>query len=187
MSSSRTDADRVSTSSRIAEDSPPLGPNILMSTPSAEVALGTDDIETTRVTDGTDAMVTSGAEVAIITSVVDASMAASDSQMTMRSSGINGVVRTSGINASTRTEVPDVLVGITNLISSVSEEKDLLPPGRADVSPSSSSSDSRASSVERDDKDIVDKVEQTKKAASTQRAKLRPAPPGSTLSKKDSL
>ncbi|KFK22012.1 hypothetical protein AALP_AAs39993U000300 [Arabis alpina] len=59
-----------------------------------------------------------------------------------------------------------------------------LPPGCADISPSSSSSDSRASN---DDEVAVDEVEQTKKAASTQRARVRPDSPGSTLSKKESM
>ncbi|KFK40843.1 hypothetical protein AALP_AA2G048900 [Arabis alpina] len=56
-----------------------------------------------------------------------------------------------------------------------------LSPGRADVSPSSSSSDLQDSS---DDEVVVDEVEQTKKAAPT---RVRPDPLGSSLSKKDSL
>ncbi|KFK27251.1 hypothetical protein AALP_AA8G357600 [Arabis alpina] len=69
----------------------------------------------------------------------------------------------------------------------LNDEDPELPFGNAFASSSSSSLDSRASSVERDDEDIVDEVEQTKKAASTQRVKVRPDHSGSTLSKKDSL
>ncbi|KFK27252.1 hypothetical protein AALP_AA8G357600 [Arabis alpina] len=53
----------------------------------------------------------------------------------------------------------------------LNDEDPELPFGNAFASSSSSSLDSRASSVERDDEDIVDEVEQTKKAASTQRVK----------------
>ncbi|KFK33143.1 hypothetical protein AALP_AA6G336600 [Arabis alpina] len=67
------------------------------------------------------------------------------------------------------------------------DESPNLPLGRADASSSSSPSDSHASSVEGGDEDIVDEVEQTKKAASTQRVNVRPDPPGSTVSKKKSL
>ncbi|KFK25817.1 hypothetical protein AALP_AA8G165400 [Arabis alpina] len=69
----------------------------------------------------------------------------------------------------------------------LNDEDPELPHGCADVSSSSSSSDSRNYGVEGDGEDIVDEVEQPKKAASTQRVKVRPDPPGSTLSKKESL
>ncbi|KFK32265.1 hypothetical protein AALP_AA6G219900 [Arabis alpina] len=67
----------------------------------------------------------------------------------------------------------------------LNDEDPELPPGRADASPSSSLFDSRA--FEGDDEDLVDEVEQTKKAASTQKVKVCPDSPGSTLSKKESL
>ncbi|KFK26567.1 hypothetical protein AALP_AA8G265600 [Arabis alpina] len=44
-----------------------------------------------------------------------------------------------------------------------------------------------ASSVEIDDEDTLDEVQKTKKAALKQRVKIRPNPPGSTLSKETSL
>ncbi|KFK22422.1 hypothetical protein AALP_AAs72208U000100, partial [Arabis alpina] len=62
------------------------------------------------------------------------------------------------------------------VVATSTPSRSLMIP-RADASSCSSSSDSRASSVERGDEDIVDEVEQTKKAASTQRAKVRPDPP----------
>ncbi|KFK26947.1 hypothetical protein AALP_AA8G314300 [Arabis alpina] len=52
-----------------------------------------------------------------------------------------------------------------------------LPPGRADASSSSSSFDSRASSVESDDEDLLDEVQQTKNAKKAE-VKVRPEPPG---------
>ncbi|KFK22433.1 hypothetical protein AALP_AAs46422U000100 [Arabis alpina] len=68
--------------------------------------------------------------------------------------------------------------GIDDLIFVDHEDPDL-SPGRADASFFSSSSGSQVSGD--------DEVEQTMKAASTQRVRVRPDPPGSTLSKKESL
>ncbi|KFK26813.1 hypothetical protein AALP_AA8G296700 [Arabis alpina] len=62
--------------------------------------------------------------------------------------------------------------------------------GRADVSPCSSSSDLQASSDESDDEDMFVEVEQTKKAKKGKkkvRVKVRPDPPGSSLSNEKSL
>ncbi|KFK26583.1 hypothetical protein AALP_AA8G267300 [Arabis alpina] len=72
-------------------------------------------------------------------------------------------------------------------LSFLDDECPNLPPNRADASSSSSPSDSRAFSIEGDDEDVVDEVEETKKVASTQKVKVRPDPSGSTLSKKESL
>ncbi|KFK23937.1 hypothetical protein AALP_AAs44880U000200 [Arabis alpina] len=85
----------------------------------------------------------------------------------------------------------DVLIAPSGAIDRAANPEDPgLPPGKADASLSlfpSSLFSSRVSSVARDDENIVDEVEQTKKAASTHREKVRPDPPGSSLSKKESL
>ncbi|KFK40202.1 hypothetical protein AALP_AA3G343300 [Arabis alpina] len=69
----------------------------------------------------------------------------------------------------------------------LNDEDPNIPPGRADVSPCSSSSDSQASS---DDEDTLDEVQQTKKAKKAKKkakVKVRPNPHGSSLSDARSL
>ncbi|KFK24108.1 hypothetical protein AALP_AAs40209U000100 [Arabis alpina] len=82
---------------------------------------------------------------------------------------------------------------VTNVVEDswfVDDTDQQLPPGKVDASlspPSSSSSGSRVSSFERDDEDMLGEVEQTKQVAPKLKAKVRPNPPGSTLSDKKSL
>ncbi|KFK26429.1 hypothetical protein AALP_AA8G247100 [Arabis alpina] len=72
----------------------------------------------------------------------------------------------------------------------LNDEDPNLPLGRAEASCSFSSSDSRASSDEDDDEDMFDEVEKTKKAKKVKKkanVKVRPDPPGSSLSNDKSL
>ncbi|KFK22568.1 hypothetical protein AALP_AAs55885U000100 [Arabis alpina] len=67
----------------------------------------------------------------------------------------------------------------------LNDEDPELPPGNAELSSSSSLYDSRASSVERGDDDVLVQVKQTKKAKKAKKkakVKVRPNPPGFTLS-----
>ncbi|KFK45132.1 hypothetical protein AALP_AA1G347900 [Arabis alpina] len=85
--------------------------------------------------------------------------------------------------------IPSSVVGIDS-VSFADPEDPELPPGRADVSPSSSLFDSRASSVESDDEDTLDEVQQMKKAMKAKKKtklKVCPNPPGSSLSDTKSL
>ncbi|KFK29196.1 hypothetical protein AALP_AA7G101800 [Arabis alpina] len=87
------------------------------------------------------------------------------------------------------TGVDDDSRGLGDL-SFLDDESPNLPPGRGDVSPSSSSSDLQASSVESDDEDTLDEVQQTKKAKKAKKKakmKVRFDPPGSSLSDEKSL
>ncbi|KFK22417.1 hypothetical protein AALP_AAs60104U000600 [Arabis alpina] len=67
----------------------------------------------------------------------------------------------------------------------VNDESPNLPPGKADASSASSSFDSQVSSDKSDDEDMFVEVEQTKKAKKAKKkgkVKVRPDPPGSSLS-----
>ncbi|KFK22607.1 hypothetical protein AALP_AAs50814U000200 [Arabis alpina] len=88
--------------------------------------------------------------------------------------------------------VRDPWASITSIDGMIplNDEDPELPPGRADASYSSSSFDSRASSAESDDEDTLDEVQQTKKikkAKKKAKVKIRPNPPGSSLSDAKSL
>ncbi|KFK22605.1 hypothetical protein AALP_AAs50814U000100 [Arabis alpina] len=88
--------------------------------------------------------------------------------------------------------VRDLWASITSIDGMIplNDEDTELPPGRADASYSSSSFDSRASSAESDDEDTLDEVQQTKKikkAKKKAKVKVRPNPPGASLSDAKSL
>ncbi|KFK41001.1 hypothetical protein AALP_AA2G072500 [Arabis alpina] len=82
-------------------------------------------------------------------------------------------------------EDPRVRERVVDDLSFLNDEDSELPPGRADASSSCFSFDSRASSVESDDEDLLVEVEQKKKAKKKAkkkgRVKVRPNPPRSTL------
>ncbi|KFK41252.1 hypothetical protein AALP_AA2G105100 [Arabis alpina] len=158
-----------------------------------------DDLVPTRVTSGTDAPMSSlGCTKGVDAEGVTSGFLCPDASNASAECATSGPLRLDAnidvgadvfetptyMGRFTDAEVPrDCSRGIDDLIFVDPEDPDLLS-GRADASSFSSSSGSQVSS---DDEVAVDEVEETKKAAPTQRVKVRPDPPGSTLSKKDSL